>query len=345
MKNIFETVQLGNLSLKNRLVRSATWEGIARPDGSVTEQAYAIYDELASGGVGAVITGFTSVALHDYYFGGMMRLWDDALIGQYTRLTDIIHAHGTPVITQLALGAYYREVDGQYLQVEPDDMTTDEIQLVIRQFIDAAVRAEKAGFDGVQIHGAHFFFLSRFISPAVNHRKDEYGGSLEKRSRILVDILKGIRKSAPSLHVTVKINCSDFTCGGLDGDDCVAICKLLDAAGIDSIEISGNGTSVAGIRAHKNEGYFLPVAAKVAEKVACPVIVVGGFRSLDTMEAVLSNTKIQFISLSRPLLREPDLPQKMRQDAGYISKCGSCNACYSSPAHKCVFRGRLKNAQ
>ena len=90
MKNIFETVQLGNLSLKNRLVRSATWEGIARPDGSVTEQAYAIYDELASGGVGAIITGFTSVALHDYYFGGMMRLCDDALIGQYKRLTDII---------------------------------------------------------------------------------------------------------------------------------------------------------------------------------------------------------------------------------------------------------------
>ncbi len=345
VKKVFEAVQFGNLNLKNRLVRSATWEGIARPDGSVTEEAYAIYDELAAGGVGAIITGFTSVALHDYYFGGMMRLCDDALIPQYKHLTDIIHAHGTPVITQLALGAYYREVGGQYRQVEPDDMTADEIKLVIRQFIDAAVRAEKAGFDGVQIHAAHFFFLSRFISPAVNHRKDEYGGALENRSRILIEILQGIREAAPSLHVTVKINCSDFTYGGLDGDDCVAICKLLDAAGIDSVEVSGNGTSVAGIRAHKNEGYFVPVAAKVAEVVNCPVIVVGGFRSLDTMETVLNDTKIDFISLSRPLLREPDLPRKMAQEAGYISKCVSCNACYSSPAHKCVFRGRNRNAQ
>lgn len=345
MKQVFENVKLGNLSLKNRLVRSATWEGIARPDGSVTEEAYAIYDELAKGGVGAVITGFTSVALHDYYFGGMMRLCDDALIPQYKRLTDIIHSHGTPVITQLALGAYYREVGGRYMQVEPDDMTADEIRLVIRQFIDAAVRAEKASFDGVQIHAAHFFFLSRFISPAVNHRKDEYGGTLENRSRILVEILRGIREAAPSLHVTVKINCSDFTYGGLDGDDCVEICKLLDEAGIDSIEVSGNGTSVSGIRAHKNEGYFVPAAAKVAEAVRCPVIVVGGFRSLDTMEAVLNNTKIEFVSLSRPLLREPELPLKMAQDAGYISQCVSCNACYSSPAHKCVFRGRDNRAQ
>lgn len=203
MKKVFEAVKLGNLSLNNRLVRSATWEGIARSDGSVTGQATAIYDELAAGGVGAIITGFTSVALHDYYFGGMMRLCDDALIPQYKRLTDTIHAHGTPVITQLALGAYYREAAGRYMQAEPDDMTADEIRLVIRQFIDAAVRAEKAGFDGVQIHAAHFFFLSRFISPAVNHRKDEYGGTLENRSRILIEILQGIREAAPSLHLSL----------------------------------------------------------------------------------------------------------------------------------------------
>ena len=176
MKKVFEEIQLGNLHLKNRLIRSATWEGIALPDGGVTEEAYEIYGELAKGGVGAIITGFTSVALHDYYFGGMMRLCDDALIPQYQKLTELIHAEGIPVITQLALGAYYREVNGKYRQVEPDDMTEDEIQIVIRQFIEAAVRAEKAGFDGVQIHAAHFFFLSRFISPAVNHRTDAWGG-------------------------------------------------------------------------------------------------------------------------------------------------------------------------
>lgn len=139
MKQVFEPVKMNHIELKNRLVRSATWEGIAAPDGSIEEKAYAIYEELAKGGVGAIITGFTSVALHGYYFGGMMRLCDDSLIPQYKKLTDIIHAEGIPVITQLALGAYYREINGRYMQVEPDDMTNDEIQLIIRQFIDAAL--------------------------------------------------------------------------------------------------------------------------------------------------------------------------------------------------------------
>ncbi len=340
MKHVFEKVRFGNMEMKNRLVRSATWEGIAAPDGGIDGEAYSIYEELAEGGVGAVITGFTSVALHDYYFGGMMRLCDDVLIPQYRKLTGLIHAEGTPVITQLALGAYYREVNGRYLQVEPDDMTEKEIRLVIRQFTDAAVRAEKAGFDGVQIHAAHFFFLSRFISPAVNHRTDAWGGSTENRARILTEILKGIREAAPALHITMKINCSDFTYGGLNEDECLVICRLLDQAGIDSIEISGNGTSVSGIRAHKNEGYFVQDAAEIAENVSCPVICVGGFRALDTIEAVLNQTKIEAISLSRPFLREPDLPIKWQQDPTAISRCVSCNRCYQSEAHKCVFRGR-----
>ena len=340
MKKVFEEVKLGNLKLKNRLIRSATWEGIALPDGGVTDEAYEIYGELAKGGVGAIITGFTSVARNDCYFDGMMRLCCDELIPQYIKLTDIIHAEGIPAITQLALGAYYRERDSRYHQVEPDNMSEDEIRLVIRQFIEAAVRAEKAGFDGAQIHAAHFFFLSRFISSAVNHRTDAWGGTTEKRARILIGILNGIRETAPSLHVTIKINSSDMSSGGNTEADCVTICKILDEAGIDSIEISGNGTSVGGIRAHKNEAYFSPAAAEVAKAVHCPVFVVGGFRALDTMECVLNNTKLEAISLSRPLLREPDLPQKLQADEAYISKCVSCNACYSSPSHKCIFRGR-----
>ena len=158
MKKIFEKKQLKNITLKNRLVRSATWEGLAKPDGSITKETYDIYEELAKGGVGAVITGFTSVSLHDHYFDGMMRLCDDALIPQYKKLTDIIHAEGIPAITQLALGAYYREAGGRFIPVGPTDMSADEIRLVTRQFTDAAVRAGKAGFDGVQIHAAHFFF-------------------------------------------------------------------------------------------------------------------------------------------------------------------------------------------
>ena len=339
MKKVFEPIEINDLRLKNRLLRSATWDGLANPDGGLPEETYAIYEELAKGGVGGIITGFTSVALNDFYFGGMMRLCDDALIPQYRRLVDIIHREDCPAIAQLALGAYYRPVgNGRFAQVEPDDMTVEEIRLVETQFIDAARRAKDAGFDGVQLHVAHFFFLSRFVSPAVNHREDEYGGSTLGRARIVLETLAGIRAIAPNMHITAKINSSDFTYGGLNEEESLELCKLLVLGGIDSIEVSGNGTSVSGIKAHVNEGYFLPFAARLAEAVDVPVMLVGGLRALDTMEAVLNQTKIELISLSRPLLCEPDLPKKMQADPKAVSRCISCNRCYSSDAHKCVFR-------
>jgi 2,4-dienoyl-CoA reductase-like NADH-dependent reductase (Old Yellow Enzyme family) len=342
MKMLFEPFEMNNIKLKNRLIRSATWEGIASQNGSIHENAFEIYEELAKGGVGAIITGFTSVALHDYYFDGMMRLCDDSLIPEYKKLTNLIHKEDCPVIAQIALGAYYRSLeDDGFMQKEPDDMTADEIEYVGNQFVDAAVRAEKAGFDGVQIHAAHSFFLSRFISPAVNHRSDEYGGSNGERAKILLDIMRGIKEKT-SLHVTTKINSNDFTYGGLTEEDSLEICRILAENGIDSIEVSGNGTSVGGIKAHVNEGYFVPFASKLAEEVSVPVIVVGGLRSRDTMEKVLNDTKIELISLSRPLLREAELPKLMSEDAGYISKCISCNACYSSYEHRCIFRGDNK---
>ncbi len=336
MKNLFDEVALNNLRVKNRLVRSATWEGIASRDGSIDGKTYDIYRELAAGGVGAIITGFTSVAANDFYFGGMMRLCDNALIPQYKKLVDIVHAEGCKIISQLALGAFYK--DG--FEVDENEMSTDDVRDVIKLFVDAAVRAELCGFDGVQIHAAHFFFLSRFISPHVNQRTDEFGGSTEGRAKILVDILNGIKKSAPSLHVTTKINSSDFVPGGLDENESLTVCKQLVDAGIDSIEVSGNGTSVGGIRAGVNEGYFADFAATLANKVTVPVICVGGWRSRQVMEKILRDTKIELLSLSRPLIREPDLPKKFLDGTSDVSKCVSCNACYRTPSHRCIFNIR-----
>ena len=156
--------------------------------------------------------------------------------------------------------------------------------------------------------------------------------------RILLEIMKGIRTSAPTLHITVKINSSDFAFGSLEPNESLYICKKLAENGIDSIEVSGNGTSVPGIRAHKNEAYFSDFAARLAEEVNTPVILVGGLRSRDTMEKLLNITNIELLSLSRPLLREPDFPEKLKANENAVSKCISCNRCYSSDCHKCVFR-------
>ena len=339
MKNIFDAVELKNLHLKNRLVRSATWEGIAALNGSISDDTYEIYHELAAGGVGAIITGFTSVATNDFYFGGMMRLSDDKLIPQYKKLVEIIHAENCAAISQLALGAFYRNLGSKkFVEIGESFMTMEEVQDVIKNFIDAAARAEVCGFDGVQIHAAHFFFLSRFISPLANNRLDKFGGSTEGRTKILIDILRGIKKSSPNLHVTIKINSNDFSSGGLDEDESLEICKMLAAEGIDSIEVSGNGTSVRGIKAGVNEGYFANFAARLAEEVNVPIICVGGWRSREVMEKVLNASKIELLSLSRPLVREPDLPKKFFSGESSVSKCVSCNACYSTPAHCCIMR-------
>lgn len=335
MKYIFETAQLGNLVLQNRMIRSATWEGLADEAGHMPEQLYQVYERLAKGGVGAIITGFTSVASDDLYFGGMARISADMLIKEHQRLVGICHDENTPVIAQLALGEYN---GSQKRNMDIDELTAADIGKVIELFVAAAQRAAMAGYDGVQLHAAHHFFLSRFISPACNHRQDEYGGDAVGRGKLLLDILRGIKAAAPRLHVTMKINCNDFMAGGLRPEDSLVICQMLANAGIEAIEVSGNGTSVSGIRAGVNEAYFKDFALTLADTVNIPVILVGGHRSIENMEQILNEGKIEFLSLSRPLVREPNLPLRWQNGDTSPAKCVSCNMCYQTPGHECVFR-------
>lgn len=338
MKTIFEQFRSRNFSAKNRLVRSATWENLATPEGGICASSYKLYDELAAGGVGTIITGFTSVDSHDRYFGGMMRLCSDSLIPEYAKLAALIKSHDVITLTQLALGAYYAPGrNGRYSEIEVDYLTHAQIMDMERMFIDAGRRAAQAGFDGIQIHAAHFFFLSRFISPAVNHRTDEYGGTNARRARVLVDILVGIRENNPGLHISVKINSSDFLPGGLTEEDSLEICKILADNGIDSIEVSGNGTSRQGIRNPGDEAYFGLYAMELAELVDVPVILVGGLRSRAVMERILQTSRIELLSLSRPLIRQPDLPELLKTGKAEKADCISCNACYRTDGHTCVF--------
>ena len=324
MKTIFDKTTMKNLDLKNRLFRSATWEALADSDGHFDEEIYDIYDELAAGGVGCIISGFTSVYDNDHYFGGMARLSNDGLIPEHKRLTDTVHAHGVPIIAQLAMGEYKGK--------EIDELTAEDIGAIRELFIKAADRAVQAGYDGVQIHAAHSFFLSRYISPAYNHRTNT-------PETLIIDIAKAIRDRHPDLHITMKINSSDFMFGGLDENGAMRIC-LSCAPYLDSIEVSGNGTSVGGIKAGVNEAYFEKFALALTEKVEIPVILVGGHRSIENMNKVLNDGKIEYLSLSRPLIREPELINRWQNGECSPAKCVSCNMCYRTPAHKCIYKLR-----
>lgn len=336
MKRIFKEVMLGRLELKNRLIRSATWEALADDAGNLDERIYTVYEELAAGGIGAIISGFTSVADNDHYFEKMARLSNDGLISQHKQLTEISHKYSCPIIVQLALGEYNRD---NFRDMEIDAMTQNDIETVKSLFVDAAVRAEQAGYDGVQIHAAHNFFLSRFISPVHNHRSDEYGGNAENRGRIIVEILHEIRKKIPDIHITMKINCSDFIDGGLTPQDSLAICRLCANSGMDSIEVSGNRTSMPDIHAGQNEAYFKDFALQLADSVDIPVILVGGHRSMANMEKVLNEGRIEFLSLSRPLIREPGLPDRWQHGDTAPAQCVSCNMCYRTAGHMCIYNG------
>ena len=332
MKTLFDTTTLGQRTLKNRIWRSATWLALADAEGYVTDEIVKTYEELAKGGAAMIVTGLTSIVEHDAEIGGGVKFYDDRFIEGHKRLTDAVHKHGALVMMQTAI------VDGPV-----DELSTEQVEYIVRQFGDAARRAEQAGYDGVQIHAAHFFYLSKFISPLLNHRTDRYGGSQRDRSRILYEILKDMRsKTGDGFLITMKINSTDEYPGGLTVQDFLVSCKLMADAGIDAIEVSGNGTSHTGIKAGRNEGYFRAAAMSLAALVDVPVVLVGGLRSVEKINQYLDETGIEYVSLSRPLIREPNLIQRWQQGDTKPSLCVSCNTCYRTPGHQCIFNLRNK---
>lgn len=339
MKTIFDSTALRNIKLKNRIWRSATWMAQSE-DGRINGRLVDTYRALARGGVGAIITGLTSISPFDADLDGGVKFCDDGDIAGHRRLTDAVHEEGSVVYLQTAMvdSVIKGSREGHGVQVDIDRLTLDNIKTIICNFGDAAGRAEKAGYDGVQIHAAHFFFLSMFISPALNHRTDEYGGSAEKRAKILVDILKDMRsKTSDEFSIIVKINAIDNIQNGLTVPDFITACKLLEDAGIDAIEVSANGTSVPGVKPFKDEAYFQEYAEELTKNVEVPVILVGGHRSVANMEKVLNSTEIEYLSLSRPLIREPDLLNRWRSGDVRPALCVSCNNCYRTEGHQCIF--------
>lgn len=348
MRTIYEETTLNGMTLKNRLVRSATWENMADAQGYMTEKLFSVYEGLARGGVGMIITGYAFVTAEEQPNPGMMGISNDSFIEGYRALTEMVHAHDGRIVLQIAYGgsqtAYQPEgrliwgpsdVADLASNVVPTPMTREDIATLVRAFGDAAARAKAAGFDGVQFHGAHCYILSQFLSPRYNRRSDEYGGSLENRARIFSEVYEEIRRRVGSDYpVMVKINAADFVENGATFEECRFVCQQLAERGIDAIEISGGGAasgkcipSRLKIDSPDKEAYHAPYAAKLAAELTVPIIVVGGLRSLEVVERLLTTTGIDYFALSRPLLAEPDLPGRWQRGDRSPARCISCNGC------------------
>ncbi len=258
MSVLFNSGHIGSLEIKNRFVRSATWEGLANDDGSVTDSLLEVYRNLARGGVGLIMTGYSYVSIKGKCNFGMIGIDNGSLLPGLQRLTDAVHKHGSKIFLQVAHGGSQTKFDTgfpaeapsvvkeRFTGTVPVEMSMEDIRGLIDDFSEAGRRAKKAGFDGVEIHSAHGYLLSQFLSPYSNRRLDQYGGPIENRARVVLEVYEAIRgKVGKDFPISIKINCEDFDGVGLTPEDSRWVCKELSEKGVDAIHLSG-GLPAAG---------------------------------------------------------------------------------------------------
>jgi 2,4-dienoyl-CoA reductase-like NADH-dependent reductase (Old Yellow Enzyme family) len=348
MSKLFETSEINGMTLANRFVRSATWEGMAADDGACTPKLIDLMTGFARGGVGLIISSHTYVSQAGQASPWQLGVYDDKLIPGLEAMVTAVHENGGKIVMQLAHAGYfaYAKLTGQtpmapsnvagFAKGERQEMNADDIQGVVKAYGAAAKRAQTAGFDGVQIHSAHGYLLSQFLSPAFNQRKDEYGGDIQNRARALVEVLREVRQAVGKDYpVLVKINCQDFIDNGLQPEDSLQAGKMIVENGIDAIELSGGvlispklSPSRMGIKSEDKEAYFQSEARKFKGALNVPLILVGGNRSFQVAEGLVNEGVADYISMARPLIREPDLINRWK--SGDLSKatCVSDNMCF-----------------
>ena len=351
MRTVFDATTINGMRLPNRLVRSATWEGLGDPDGRVNDGVLSIYRGLADGGVGLIITGYLAVRSDGRQHSTQLGADRDALIPGLAGLATAVHDHGGTVVGQIVHcgGQAVRAASGGQDPVAPSavaspgypevphKLSVASIRDLVACFAAAAGRLRTAGFDGVQLHGAHGYLLAQFLSPARNRRHDHYGGSLDNRTRFTCEVLEAVRAEVgPDWPVMIKLNGHDFLEGSTTERDSTHLAAALADAGIDAIEVSG-GTGGSGklgsarrhIETEHDEAYFLPQARAIREAApGVPLILVGGMRSLEKMEAVLASGAADYFAMARPLIREPDLPARWASGDRRRAACVSCGGCF-----------------
>ena len=355
MNRVFEATTINGLLLANRLVRSATWEGLGDPDGRVNEGVLEIYRRLADGGVGLIITGYLAVRSDGRQHATQLGVDRDDYVGGLAELAAAVHDRGGRVVGQIVHcgGQAVRAASGGQDPVAPSalaspgypevprKLSATGIRDLVRCFAAAAGRLRSAGFDGVQLHGAHGYLLAQFLSPARNRRHDEFGGSLDNRARFACEVMAAVRAEVGAdWPVMIKLNAHDFLEGSTTERDSTYLASALAAAGIDAIEVSG-GTGGSGklgaarrdIETVHDEAYFLPQARAIrAAAPGVPLMLVGGMRSLKAIEAVLASGVANYIAMARPLIREPGLPARWAAGDRRRADCVSCSGCFAPAA-------------
>ncbi|SDL94398.1 FAD-dependent oxidoreductase [Bacillus sp. OK048] len=348
--NIFKEGKIGNLTLKNRIVMPPMGTNLAGPEGEVTDQLIAYYEERAKGGTGLLIVEFTCI---DYEYGKgfirQLRLDDDRFIPGIHRVANAVHNYGAKVFVQIHHAGRQSNsslINGKQIVApstvacaavgeEPRELTTAEVKELVNKFVQTAIRCQQAGIDGVEVHAAHGYLINQFLSPEANVRSDEYGGSFENRMRFIEEIIVGIKeKCGKDYPVTVRVNVDDFTEEGIDLQLGKNICRYLEKLGVDGLHIScGTYDSMDKIIESPlfEQGWRVYLAEEIKKEITIPVITVGSIREPQFVEDILAEGKADFVAIGRGLIADPEWVNKTLEGReAEIRKCINCLHCIHS---------------
>lgn len=342
-ENVFSQFTLPNgNSLKNRLVKAAMEENLATAEQFPGTALFNLYEAWALGGVGLIITGNVMIDPFAMTGPGGVVMEKDTPLAAFKQLAQKAKQNDTQIWMQINHPGrqVFKRMGGKVLSPSdvalnlgkhssmfsrPTPMSESDIADVIKRFTSTAINAEKAGFDGVEIHAAHGYLLAQFLSPLTNMREDEWGGSLQNRARLLIEVVKSVRAAVnPSFAVAVKLNSADFQRGGFDVEDALQVVKWLEPLGIDVVELSGGSyeaPAMQGKTADKRtlarEAYFLEFAQDIAKQSSIPIMTTGGIKRLDVVKQVL-DSGVELAGIASALAYSPDLPNQWLKQADKV---------------------------
>ena len=335
--NVFDPLQLPNGSLiPNRLAKAAMEENMADQNQAPSESLIRLYQAWAEGGAGLLISGNVMIDGRAMTGAGGVVLEDDAQLDKFKRWAQVGRSGGAQFWLQIShpgrqmpanLGQPTWAPSAVALDLgklsshfkPPQAMTEAHIQEVIQRFARTAALAEQAGFSGVEIHAAHGYLLSQFLSPLSNQRSDAWGGSLENRARLLLEVVKAVRAAvSPGFALAVKLNSADFQRGGFSPEDAREVVRLLNPLGVDLVELSGGSYEAPAMQGQARDGrtlareaFFVEFARDIRTVAAMPVMVTGGIRRLPVAQAVV-DAGVDLVGMATALAIEPDLPRQWR---------------------------------
>ncbi|QVK19598.1 FAD-dependent oxidoreductase [Mycoplasmatota bacterium] len=340
--NLFSSIKIGNIKINNRLVVPPMVTIFANEDGTASEVYMAYLEEKAKGGWGIIIPENYAISKESRGFLKLPGLWNNYQIDSHKTLTDRLHKYNVKVFAQLnhAGRQTSRKITGcqpvapsplpdPTINEIPKELSISEIKAIVRQFGEAALRAKKAGFDGVEVHGAHGYLINQFVSPFSNKRTDEYGGNLMARMKLPLDVIADIRsKVGENFPLIYRMSANEFVEGGLSTEDSVVIASILEEAGIDAIHVS-NGVYASSQYiippSAVKEGWSSNISAEIKAVVNIPVITVGRINNPLLASSIIRTNKADLVSMGRASIADPYLPLKTKNgEYTSINKCIGC---------------------